>query len=325
MPWHALSMFLGCLRRVAELNRRWKIDCVDAHFLYPDGLAAVLLGKYFGVPVTVSARGTDVNVYPRFRLIRPMIRWTLARADGVIAVSSALKDVMLGLGAEEKKIRVIPNGVDPGRFQPTPAAEAKRTLGLLEERLIIVSVGSLIPSKGHQLLIRAFGRIVARHQGLRLYILGEGPERPSLVRLVNALGLQESVHLVGRRPNNELGMWFSAATVSCLMSSQEGWPNVVTESLACGTPVVATRAGGIPEIIHSPELGLLVEPTVDAAVAGLEQALAKNWNREAISQQTRARTWDQVAAEVEEMLRAQVEAREIRKSRRSADDDSKLS
>ena len=155
--------------------------------------------------------------------------------------------------------------------------------------------------------------------------MGEGPERPSLTRLVNALGLQESVHLVGKRPNDELAMWFNAAAVTCLMSSREGWPNVVTESLACGTPVVATRAGGIPEIIHSPVLGLLVEQTADAAAAGLEQALAKNWDREAISKQTRERTWDQVAAEVEELLRSQVEAREIQKSRRSPDGDSKRS
>jgi teichuronic acid biosynthesis glycosyltransferase TuaC len=312
MPWHALSMFLGCLSQVKSLHRHWKIDCVDAHFVYPDGLAAVLLGKYLGLPVTVSARGTDINVYPGYRLIRPMIRWALEHADGVIAVSSALKDVILGLKVDNPRIRVVPNGVDPSCFYPTASGEARQILNLPKEGPVIVSVGSLIPSKGHHLLVHVFSQIAPRHKGLRLYILGEGPERPELERLIEKLDLQKSVFILGKRPNSELRMWFSAATLSCLLSSREGWPNVVTESLACGTPVVASYAGGIPEIIHSPELGVLVEQTVEAAAAGLERALAKEWNREAISRETRARTWDQVVTEVENVFREELATRRAR-------------
>jgi len=302
MPFHALLMFLGSLARVRSLNRSAKIDCVDAHFVYPDGLAALLLGKIFGVPVTVSARGTDINLYPSFKLIRPMIRWTLSQADAVISVSGALKESMVKLGVNPGKIRVIPNGVDAQRFHLMGREEAKRRLNLLPEISLLVSVGALILLKGHLTLIRAFARIAPRYPALQLYILGEGPLRSELDSLVRELDLQDRVRLPGKRPNDELAQWFNAAEVSLLTSSREGWPNVVTESLACGTPVVATRVGGVPEILHSQEFGIVVDQTVDSVADAIERALSKKWDRQAISDQTRARTWSIVAGEVEEVL-----------------------
>ncbi|PYU08624.1 MAG: glycosyltransferase [Acidobacteria bacterium] len=309
MTLHAVSMFLGCRPEVARLNERAKLDCIDAHFVYPDGLAAVLLGKFLGVPVIVSARGSDIHAYPAFRTIRPMIRWTLQHADALIAVSASLKKSMIELGASADKIHVIPNGIDPVRFQPLPISQARQELNLPVDAPFIVSVGALIPSKGHQFLVRAFGRIAGRHPDMRLAILGEGPLRSQLEKLILELGLRDRVHLLGKRPNEELRLWYSAATASCLASAGEGWPNVVTESLTCGTPVVATRVGGIPEILQSSEFGVLVEQSVDAIAAGLEEALSRSWDRETISQQTLARTWETVAAEVEDVLQEAVRGR----------------
>lgn len=310
MPFHAILMFLGSVARVRSLNRSAKIDCIDAHFVYPDGLAALLLGKILGVPVTVSARGTDINLYPSFRLIRPMIRWTLSKADGVIAVSSALKDAMVRLGVHPDKIQVIPNGVDAQRFHLLDREEAKRKLNLPREILLLVSVGALIRLKGHPTLVRAFARIAPRHPELMLYILGEGPLRSELEALVCELNLQDRVSLPGKRPNEELPQWFNAAELSLLTSAREGWPNVVTESLACGTPVVATRVGGVPEILHSQELGIVVDQTIESVADGLERALLTNWDRETISEQTRVRTWTTVAGEVEGVFSKQLRARE---------------
>jgi teichuronic acid biosynthesis glycosyltransferase TuaC len=309
MPFHALLMFLGSIACVRRLNRLAKIDCIDAHFVYPDGLAAVLLGKILGVPVIVSARGTDINFFPSFRLIRPMIRWTLAQADGVVAVSSALKEAMVSLGAEPHKIHVIPNGVNAELFQPMDREEAKRNLNLPPQGPLLVSVGALIRPKGHLTLIRAFATIAPRHPELKLYILGEGPLRSALESLVRDLNLQDRVHLPGKRPNEELQQWFNAADVSLLVSEREGWPNVLTESMACGTPVVATRVGGVPEIIHSPELGIVVDQTVGSVADGIERALLKKWDREAISKQTRTRTWSKVASELESLFSEQLRTR----------------
>ncbi len=302
MPLHGLLMFLGSVFLVRRLKKGMSFDCIDAHYVYPDGFAAALLGKVSGVPVIVSARGTDVNWFPSFRLIRPMIRWTLRRAAGVIAVSAALKDVMVKLGVPAEKIRVIGNGVDVGRFQPLDRRAARRQLKLPEDGPVIVSVGALIPNKGHQFLIRALAQLAPRYPGLRAYLLGEGSYRAKLEALVSEAGMQERVFLVGSRPYEELHRWFSAADVSCLVSAREGWPNVLLESLACGTPVVATRVGGIPEVIVSPELGVLVEQDVPSIAAGLELALNKQWNRAALVRYAGRRTWGVVAEEVEQHL-----------------------
>jgi glycosyltransferase involved in cell wall biosynthesis len=302
-------MFLGSIARVLRLSRNSKIDCIDAHFVYPDGLAAVLLGKYLGVPVTVSARGTDINLFPSFRLVRPMIRWTLLHADSVIAVSGALKEIMVSLGVDPEKVHVIPNGVDAELFHLMERDEARRKLSLPPEVPLLVSVGALIRPKGHLTLIRAFGRIAPRHPELKLYVLGEGPLRSELESLIRDLKLQDRVRLPGRKPNRELPQWFNAAEVSLLTSEREGWPNVLTESLACGTPVVATCVGGVPEILHSRELGIVVDQTVDSVADGLERALLKKWDREAISKQTSARMWSTVAEEVEGVFSEQLRAR----------------
>jgi len=119
--------------------------------------------------------------------------------------------------------------------------------------------------------------------------------------------LQNRVFFFGTRPNEELNLWFSAANLSCLLSSREGWPNVVSEALACGTPVLATRTGGIPEIISSPELGMFVERNVQSIAVGLERALAKSWNRAEIARRSRSRSWDTVAAEVEAFFESTIQ------------------
>jgi glycosyltransferase involved in cell wall biosynthesis len=171
---------------------------------------------------------------------------------------------------------------------------------------MIVSVGSLIESKGHHLLISSIEKLAQRYPGLQLYIIGEGVYRSELEKLVNERKLRDRVYLMGNRPNDELNAWFNAADVSCLLSSREGWPNVVLESLACGTPVVATKAGGIPEIIVSTNMGILVDRNIPSVTAGLEQALNSAWNRKEIARVGQARSWDAVAGEVETFFRSRI-------------------
>lgn len=300
MPIHGASMFLGCRRLIQQLHREKRFDWIDAHFVFPDGLAACLLGKMLKVPVIVSARGTDMTLYPGFPTIRPLIRWTLRSAAGLIAVSESLKTAMLELGAPAAKIRVIPNGIDPERFCAVDRAAARQKLGLPREGQIVVSVGSLLPVKCHERLISAVAALRASHPTLRAYVVGEGRSRSKLQHLIATAGLSEQVFLVGSKPNEELKYWFSAADVTCLTSSREGWPNVLSESIACGTPVVATRVGGVPEVISSPEFGIVVEPTVAGVAAGLDAALGRRWNREALITHAQTRTWDVVAREVQE-------------------------
>ena len=308
MPLQGYSMFAASFSLVRQLHQERAFDCIDAHYVYPDGFAAMLLGKRLRLPVIVSARGTDMNLFPSFRLIRPMIRRTLEQAAGTIGVCEALREAMVAMGAAESRSATIGNGIDLERFNPVDRQYARQRLGIAGDSEIIVSVGALIPRKGYQFLIPALAEISSKHPNLSLYIIGEGESRSELAGLAQAKSLQNRVFFVGSKPNEELKYWYSAANVSCLASSREGWANVLLESLACGTPVVATRVWGAPEVITSPELGVLVEQGVKPIADGLELALRKSWDREGLTRYAASRTWELVAAEVDQFLNACIEA-----------------
>jgi teichuronic acid biosynthesis glycosyltransferase TuaC len=294
------------LGTVRQLHEKMQFDCIDAHYVYPDGFAAVRLGKTLGIPVIVSARGTDISLFPSFRLIRPMIQWTLRNATGVIGVCEALKQSMLGLGASVENTRAIGNGVDVQRFLPMERREARTKLGIPLDAEVVVAVGNLVPVKGYQFLIPAIARLAIQDPKIMLYIVGEGYFRAKLEALAQQEKVQDRAIFVGRKPNEDLRYWYSAADLSCLASSREGWANVLLESLACGTPVVATRVWGAPEVITSPELGVLVDQSVDSIAAGLDLALHKRWDREVLARYAASRTWDVVAGEVENFLKLQI-------------------
>jgi len=300
MSAHGMLLYSAMLPVVRRLHAREKFDFIDSHFLYPDGFAAVKLGRKLQIPVSVTARGTDANSYPSYGLIRPMLRWTLERADVRIAVAAALRDKMREFSSPGLPIRVIPNGVDTDRFWRTDMAEARRQLGLPSDQSLIVAVGSLTEVKRHWLLIRAFQKIASKKPQICLYIFGEGANRSGLEKLAREVQLQDRIHLPGKIANETLRLWYSAANVSCLTSVQEGWPNAATESLACGTPVVATRVGGIPEILCNEALGVLAEGTIESIASALQEGLSRKWDREEISRRTRMRSWDAVAGEIEE-------------------------
>lgn len=306
MPLHGVLMYWGSLKEVAKIHKEIGINCIDAHFIYPDGYAAVRLGKKLGIPVVVSARGTDINAYPSYRSIRPKIEWTLQNAAGIIAVSNSLKETMVGLGIHPARIRVISNGIDSERFFPSDMLAARQQLQIPFDAKVLVSVGNLYPQKCHERLISAFASIAGGDPLLQLYIVGEGWLRNTLEKQIRSENMEGRVFLAGQRPNEELRLWFSAANLSCLASSREGWPNVVSESLGCGTPVIATNAGGVSEILAQPGLGIVVEQSVEALRAGILEGLKRTWDNAAIAKHSQGRTWKAVACEVEEYLNESV-------------------
>ena len=306
MAVHGFLMFLGSFPLVRKLARDEQYAAIDAHYVYPDGFAAMLLGRLLRLPVIVSARGTDMNLFPRFRMIRPMIRWTLRRVAGGIGVCTPLRDAMVAMELPAERAVVIGNGIDLERFKQTERFEARRALGIPEDATVLVAVGALIPRKGFHFLIPAFARVAQTRPNCQLYIVGEGEQRRELEKLSADHGVGERVHLVGGRPNEELQAWYSAADLSCLVSSREGWPNVLLESLACGTPVVATKVWGVPEVIVSPNLGLLVDQSEEAIAKGLNDALGQSWDREALIRHAASRTWDVVAGEVEQYFNSRL-------------------
>jgi glycosyltransferase involved in cell wall biosynthesis len=300
MAAYGWMMFLSVLPAVKRIQRKFDFDLIDAHWVYPDGFAAVLLGSVLRKRVVISARGSDINEFAQMPIIRQLLRFTLRKADKVVAVCEALKEVIVSLGISPDKVVVIPNGVDIDKFRQISKREARQRLGLPLSQKVILSIGSLIPRKGFDLLIKALQllRDEFSENNTCLVILGDGRAQSDLSELVKSLRLHKHVRLEGSRPHKELASWYSAADLFCLVSEREGWPNVIMESLACGTPVVATNVWGIPEILCSDGLGMLTvrdERKIAAAIAG---ALRRDWPIEPMIQFAKAHTWQKTALSI---------------------------
>jgi len=273
---------------IERILQTYAFDLIDAHYFYPDGVAAALLGKRVGKPVVITARGTDVNLIPRYRLPRAMIRWAARRAAGIITVARALKDDLIRMGVPDERIEVLRNGVDLQLFRPVDRDAARRTLGF--SRTTLLSVGLLIPRKGHDLVIQALRHLPE----MDLIVIGDGPERGSLGSLARQSGAGDRVRFVGALAQDELRSYYGAADALVLASSREGWANVLLESMACGTPVVASEAGGSPEVVAAPEAGVLMaERTPHAVAAAVRRLFADCPDRAATRRYAEKFSWEE--------------------------------
>ena len=277
------ALALGAWATLRKLQREgFDFDLIDAHFYYPDGVAAAMLARWFNKPLVITARGSDLNAYGRDAWPRALMRRAAARANASVGVCQALVDVLRGWGVDPARLHVIGNGVDTQRFMPLPPAQARARLGLQGQPLLI-SVGHLVPVKGHDLSLQALARLAPRWPGLRMCFVGEGPQRAALQAQAAALGIAEQVRFVGAVSNQDLATWYSAADAMLLSSRSEGWANVLLEAMACGTPVVATDVGGTSEVLASSVAGRLVAPHDPVAIAdGLNALLADLPDRDAV-------------------------------------------
>jgi teichuronic acid biosynthesis glycosyltransferase TuaC len=249
------------------LHEGYDFDLIDAHYFYPDGVAAARLGQYFNKPVVITARGSDISLIPQYPAPRKMIQWAAAQSAHMITVCDALRDELVALGADAGKITPLRNGVDLVRFQPGPREQIRQELGL--DGFVLLTVGHLVELKGHDLAIGALAQL----PGVTLMIAGSGVEGPRLEALAERLGVAARVRFLGAVPQAELARYYSAADCMVLASSREGWANVLLEAMACGTPVVATRVWGTPEVVASPDAGLLMRERSAQGVADAVQAL----------------------------------------------------
>lgn len=267
-PW----LMARCALREVELLRSEgrDFDIIDAHFLYPDGVAAVHLAHELRRPVILTARGSDVNVALGERVAGRSIRWAVQRAAAVIAVSRELRDVMVCHGIDAERITVLRNGVDLELFAPGERDGARAMLGISGPTLL--AVGNLVEEKGYDLVLAALVHLPEA----RLIVLGSGPLQARLRNMAEDLGLSERVRWVAPVPQEALRQYFIAADVAVLASTREGMPNVLLESLACGTPVVATAVGGAKEIVTDSVAGKLVhERSPEQLAAACRELLAE--------------------------------------------------
>ena len=259
-PWLMAAAMRPMLRRL--IREGLQFDAIDAHYFYPDGVAAVLLGKMFNKPVVITARGNDLTLIPQAALPRRMIQWAAAHAAGLVTVCQALKDVLISLGVPAERVTVLRNGVDLAMFQP-PADRVALRNSLAISGTTLLSVGHLIERKGHDLVIRALTHLPQT----RLLIAGQGPLENQLRALAQTCGVADRVRFLGAVKHSALREYYGAADVLVLASSREGWANVLLEAMACGTPVVASDVGGTAEVVTTPAAGVLMRERTPSALA----------------------------------------------------------
>lgn len=274
-------------RLVALLKEGHRFDLIDAHYFYPDGVAAVRLAREFNLPVTVTARGTDLNLIPEYPAPRKMIVDAAAKADGMITVCQALKDTLVEMSIADERVTVLRNGVDLELFRPIDRAAARKALGIA--RRTLASVGLLIDRKGHHHIIRALKDL----PGTDLLIAGDGPDRRALERLAQEEGVADRVRFLGSVDQNRLREIYNAVDALVLASSREGWANVLLEAMACGTPVVASAVWGTPEVVARPEAGILMSSLDPKGVAeGVRRLFAAYPDREATRRYAEGFNWN---------------------------------
>ncbi|HUJ24012.1 MAG TPA: glycosyltransferase [Bryobacteraceae bacterium] len=320
-PATPAALFLRLLGLVLRLRRRFPIDVIDAHFAHPEGVAAALLSRALGCSFTITLRGSE-PVFSQSRLRRECIAWAVRRASRIVAVSRPLADFAVELGASRSRVAIIPNGIDTTTFHPRDRSECRTKHGIPADGKLVLSAGELIEAKGHHMVIQAVHNLAERGITAQAIIaggVGHGgrPYDRELRQLVADLGLEGSVRFTGWLNRESLAELAAAADVLCLASYTEGWPNVVHEALACGTPVVASAVGSVPDLIPSERYGLVVPArNQDALTNALCDALRRSWNRAEIASWGQARSWGHVADEVVAVMRQAVQQASAAKSAR---------
>ena len=299
--WMAARVLLPHVRSFAP-------DLIFSYFLYPDGYAALKIGKALSVPVVAMGVGSDVHSIGD-RLSAMHTRNVLREADFLIAISDDLRKRMVAMGAPPEKTRAILSGCDLSVFHVRDRLEARQKLHIDPAAEAVVYIGRMDVKKGLRELVEAAASLRLLRPDLHVYMVGEGPDRPLIESAIQANNAANYIHALPECTFDDVAVWMAAANLVTLPSYMEGCPNVVLEALACGRPVVATNVGGIPEIM-SDECGRLVPPREPVELAhALASVLDRTWNAMAISAHW-SRSWSAVAAELLEIFESLVSIRQ---------------
>ncbi len=298
-PIAGLLYLISVFNSVKKISSEFDFDLLDVHWAYPDGWAGARLSKLLKKPMILTVHGTDIHACDHVRYRRILTAGAMRGSHRIIAVSNNLKKKVSNMGIPDRKIKFIPNGVDARKFRPVDRLEARKALGLPADKKILLSVGNLVDVKAFDRLIQTIPLLLKKNHDVYLVIIGEGELAFELERQARELNIRSVVKLAGRKPHNELYMWYCASDLFCLFSKSEGWPTVLFEALACQIPVVATPVGGIPEIIHSREFGILASNNNPAGFAEvISKALSIKWQYKKLRDYAVANSWDDIAKKI---------------------------
>jgi teichuronic acid biosynthesis glycosyltransferase TuaC len=287
----------GALYAASLVSHVWpyrgRVDVVLGSWAYPDGFAAVMLAELLGVPAVIKLHGSDMDVVARMPGPRRCLKWALPRAQRVVAVSQSLGRAAAELGVDPDRIDVVPNGVDTATFNPSDREAARRELGVAHGSSVVLFVGRIEREKGALDLVQALGAPELRH--VQLVMVGDGSALASCRQVALASGAR--VEFKGALPHTEVARWLAACDVLALPSWHEGMPNAVLEALACGRRVVATSVGGIPDVLSSDTLGVLVPPRdISALATALAGALRAPYDAAKVAAKAQVPNWQRSAA-----------------------------
>ena len=259
-------------------------DVIHAHWAIPTGPAAVHAARRMGLPSVITMHGGDVYVnpeqgydFPTRWYVKPALRWTLRHAGALTAITEDCRQHALRAGAPDESLHLVFNGTDLRRFSPAPGG--KDCLDSPYGRHMIFACRQLFPRKGIRFLIEAAAQLKPRFPDLKVVVAGDGFERPELIRLAESLGIGDDVTFLGWVANCDLPPYYRAAAVSVIPSLEEGFGIPAAEAMGCETPVVASDAGGLPEVVQHGVTGLVVPRGDSAALAEAIGSLLADPNR----------------------------------------------
>ena len=285
-PLYALApvVALSAAHACSRVARERRIDVIHAHWLIPNGPIAAVAARRRNLPLAVTVHGSDVALAERARWSRDLAAWTIGRADVTTAASRHLLERLANLGAGRGSLELVPLGNDLDAFHPDEDAAMRRReqLGVGADDLLVLGIGRLVKLKGFEHLIRALAIARGSAPHVRLIIAGDGDARDELVALAHSLDLVDRVTFLGGVHRHDVPSYFAASDVVAIPTVHdpdgyvEGLGYVALEAQAMGKPVVASRVGGLPEVVLDGETGILVAERDPAALADAILALAND-------------------------------------------------
>ncbi|CAN2042466.1 teichuronic acid biosynthesis glycosyltransferase TuaC [Candidatus Magnetomoraceae bacterium gMMP-15] len=271
--------FFSLFPLLKKLCKIKKIDLISAHWIYPDGFAAVLCAKFLNIKISLHALGCDINQFTKYYFRRKMIGFALSNSDVNIVKNTELKKKIISLRVPAEKNKLIMNGVNRKEFKPLNMAECRNKLNWPQNKRIILFVGNFQEEKGLKYLIQAYYMIRQEMDNVLLFIIGGGRLEQRIKKLVTDLDVDDGVKFCGMIKHTDISIYLNSCDILCVPSLREGCPNIVIEALSCGKPVVASKVGGVPEIITSVDFGIMVNPADSQDLCrGLKEALAREWH-----------------------------------------------
>ncbi len=294
-------------KKLEAIRATFPFERILCAWLYPDGWAVARNAVELDVPYALIAQGSDVHQYLDDPHRKRSIVWAANHSLGVITRSADLGERLKKAGVHTHIPKTIYNGVDHNRFTPGNRAAVRKALGLPPEAEIILFVGNLLPIKRPDWILTAFAQWAkaSKTTERRLILLGDGPLRESLESQIQSHDLQTRVTLAGRQAPEVIAQYMQAADLLTLASINEGVPNVILESLACGLPVVAPSVGGIAEVLSASYLGQTIPlPQPDALIPAWDRQLATQSDPSSIHTYAQKFTWSKTAAAYAQLLEA---------------------